>query len=107
MYARVVVCQSKAGRSEQVGQKLENDALPILQKQPGFVDFLTLSDSTDPERLVCISFWTMREDAEKYNRQLYYTIADMVQPLLEYPATLESFEVKASTVHRIAVDRAA
>jgi hypothetical protein len=31
----------------------------------------------------------------------------MVQPLLEYPATLESFEVKASTVHGIAVDRAA
>jgi hypothetical protein len=41
MFARVVECHSKVGRSEQVGNKLENDVLPILQKQPGFVDFLT------------------------------------------------------------------
>jgi hypothetical protein len=34
MFARVVECQSKVGRSEQVGSKLKNDILPILQKQP-------------------------------------------------------------------------
>jgi hypothetical protein len=55
MFARVVECQSKVGRSEQVGSKLNNDVLPILQKQPGFVDFLTLSDKTNPARMVCIS----------------------------------------------------
>ncbi|MGO9087628.1 MAG: hypothetical protein ACLQBK_20615 [Candidatus Sulfotelmatobacter sp.] len=49
--ARVVECQSKAGRSEQADNKLKNDVLPILQEQPGFVDFLTLSDKKDPERL--------------------------------------------------------
>lgn len=70
MFARVVVCQSKAGQSGQVGTKLEEDVLPILQKQPGFVDFLTLSDKSEPERLVCVSFWTLREDAETYNRQI-------------------------------------
>jgi hypothetical protein len=41
MFARVVGCRSKAGRSDQVGNKLDNEVLPILQKQPGFVDFLT------------------------------------------------------------------
>jgi len=35
MLARVVECQSKAGRSKEVGTKLENDVLQILQKQPG------------------------------------------------------------------------
>jgi quinol monooxygenase YgiN len=65
MFARVVECQSKAGRSEQIGNGLENDVLPILQKQLGFVDFLMLSDTTNPARLVCISFWTSREDAEE------------------------------------------
>jgi len=74
MFARVVECQSKGGRSEQVGNKLKNNILPILQKQPGFVDFLTLSDKTNPERLVCISFWTSQEDAEEYHRHHYDTI---------------------------------
>lgn len=52
MFPRVVECLSIVGRSKQVGGKLENVILPILQKQPGFVDFLTLSDTTNPERAV-------------------------------------------------------
>ena len=107
MFARVVECQSKAGRSEQVGNKLVNDVLPVLEKQPGFVDFLTLSDRTNPERLICISFWTLREDAEEYHRQYYYLITDMLKPVLDSPPTLKIFAVNASTAHRIAVGRAA
>jgi quinol monooxygenase YgiN len=107
MFARVVECQSKVGRREQVGSKLKNEILPILQKQPGFVDFLTLSDKTNPERLVCISFWTSREEAEEYHRQYYDTITDTLKPVLESPPTLETFEVNTSTAHRIVVGRAA
>ena len=107
MFARVVDCQSKVGRSEQVGSKLENDLLQILQKLPGFVDFLTLSDKTNPERLVCISFWTSREDADEYHRQHYDTITNILKPVLESAPTLKTFTVSASTAHRIAVDRAA
>jgi heme-degrading monooxygenase HmoA len=107
MFACVVECQSKAGRSEQVGNKLENDILPILQKQRGFVDLLTLSDKTNPERLVCISFWISREDAEEYHLQHHYTITDILKPVLESPPTLETFAVNVSTAHCIAVGRAA
>ena len=108
MFARVVECQSTVGRSEQVARKLNNDVLPILQKQPGFVNFLTLSDKTTAERLVCVSFWTSREgDAEEYHRQHYETITNMLKPVLESPPTLKSFTVSASTAHRIAVSRAA
>jgi len=107
MFARVVECQSKAGRSEQIGNKLKDDVLPLLEGQPGFVDFLILSDKTNPERLMCISFWTSRQDAEEYHRQHYDTINDMLKPVLESPPTLETFTVNASTAHRIAVDRAA
>jgi len=107
MFASVVVCQSKAGRSELVGNKLNNNVLPILQQQVGFVDFLTLADNTDPDRLVCISFWTLPEGTEQYDRQHYYSINDTLRPLLESPATLEVFEVNASTARRIALGRAA
>jgi heme-degrading monooxygenase HmoA len=74
MFARVVECHSKVGRSGQVGNKLSNSVLPILQQQVGFVDFLMLADKTDPERLVCISFWTSQEDADEYDSQHYYAI---------------------------------
>jgi hypothetical protein len=107
MFARVVECQSKVGRSEQVGSKLNNDVLPILQKQPGFVDFLTLSDKTNPAGWCASAFWTSREDAEEFYRQHYDTITEVLKPILESPPTFETFAVNASTAHRIAVARAA
>jgi len=107
MFARVVECQSKVGRSQQVGSKLQNEVLPILQKQPVFVDFLTLADKTRPERLVCISLWTPREAAWEHHRQHYDTITELLITVLESPPTLEIFAVNASTVHRIAAGGAA
>jgi len=107
MVARVVECQTKVGRSEQVAHKLNKDVLSIFQKQPDFVDSLTLSDKTNQERLACISFWNSRQDAEEYHRQHYDTITDFLMPILASPPTFETFAVNASTAHRIAVGRAA
>ena len=98
MLARVVKCQSKSGRIDQLGDKLSNDVLPMLQMQPGFVDFLALSDKTDPTKLLCISFWTSGEDAEGYHRRHYYAIADALKAVVESPPTLETFVVSVSTV---------
>jgi quinol monooxygenase YgiN len=107
MFARVVECQAKDGRGMQISTKVTNEVLPILQKQPGFVDFLALSDKTNAERLVCISFWNPREDAEEYHRKHYQTITNMLKPVLDSPPTLKTFAVSASTAHHIAVGRAA
>lgn len=107
MFAHIVECHAKADQSAQIGNKLKNDVLPILQKQRGFVDFLTLSNKANPEKLVCISFWTSRADAEGYPGEHYDTITDMLKSVLESPPTLETFAVDVSTAHRIAVGRAA
>ena len=48
MFPRVVECLSIVGRSKRAGSKPEHEVLPVFQKQPGFVDFLTLSDKTTP-----------------------------------------------------------
>jgi quinol monooxygenase YgiN len=107
MLARIVECQAKSGRGEELSTKVRNDVLPILQTQPGFVDFLALSDKASPQRVVCISLWSSREDADKYHQQHYDTITDMLKPLLQSAPTLETFTVSASTAHRIAAVRAA
>lgn len=102
MFARVVECQAKDGRGVLIGTRVTNDVLPILQEQPGFVDFFALSDKTNTERLLCISFWVSREDAEQYHRRHYEAIANMLMPVLVSPPTLKTITVSASTAHRIA-----
>jgi heme-degrading monooxygenase HmoA len=93
---------SKDSKGAQISTKMTNHVLPCLQKQPGFVDFFALSDTTNAERLVCVSFWTSREgDAEEYHRQHNEMITNMLKPVLESPPTLKTFTVSASTAHRI------
>jgi hypothetical protein len=107
MFALVEECQAKDGSRVQTSDKVTKDVLPILQKQPGFVDFVALSEETNAERLVCISFWTAPEDAEEYHRQHYETITNMLKPVLEFPPTLKIYAVSASTAHRIGIRQAA
>lgn len=102
MFARVVECQAKDGKGVQIGHKVMNDVLPNLQKQPGFVDLFVLSDKANAERLMCISFWTSRGDAEEYDRHHYETITSILEQVLESPPRQETFTVSASTAHRIA-----
>jgi heme-degrading monooxygenase HmoA len=107
MFAYVLDFQAKNGRRELIESQLTSGVLPTLQKQPGFVDLLTLSDTTDPERLVCVSFWTSREATEEYHEQNYREITTLLESVLDSPPALQGFTVKASTAYHIQVDRAA
>jgi hypothetical protein len=90
MFARVLECQAKDGRGVQISITMTNDVLPILQVQPGFVDFFAFSDKTNAEKLVCISFWTLG-DTEEFHRHHYETVTNMLEPVLECPPTLKTF----------------
>jgi heme-degrading monooxygenase HmoA len=107
MFAHVLDCQARIGRSKQIGSTLATYILRTLQGQSGFVDFLVLSDTTDDERFVCVSFWTSREGAEEYYHQHYEEIINILKSALESPPALQGFTVKASTAYRIAAGTAA
>jgi heme-degrading monooxygenase HmoA len=107
MFTRIVECQAKKGKTEEVAKKVRNEVLPILQKQPGFIDLVALRDSKDDERIVCLSFWNSKENAEIYHREHYGTIVQMLSSELQANPGLETLQVEISTAHRIAVGRAA
>ena len=107
MFTRIVECRVKPEKREEFNNKLRNDVLPILQKQPGFVDLIGLTSETDPERAVSVSFWKSKEDAERYHREQYQRIVDTLKPALRKDPTVETFNVDTSTTHRIGAVKAA
>ena len=56
---------------------------------------------------MALSFWTRREDAERYQREQFQNIAAMLQPLCEGRPVISTFEVNSSTVHHIDFGKAA
>ena len=107
MFTRIVECNVKPGKKDEFSNKLRNEALPILQKQPGFVDLIELVSESDPEQIVSISFWRSKEDAERYHREGYNRVLEMLKPHLRQDPTVQTYTVDTSTTHRIAAGKAA
>jgi len=91
----------KVNSAKEFTQTLENEVIPVLRKQKGFKDEITL---IAPERndAVGISFWDRKEDAEAYNREQYQDVLKTLSKVLDGTPKVESFEVANSTSHQIA-----
>jgi quinol monooxygenase YgiN len=107
MFTRIVECHVKSDKRDELTNKLRNEVLPILQKQPGFVDLVGLTHTADPDRIVSISTWQSREAAERYHNEHFNRIVDMLRPLLKATPIVDTYTVDTSTTHKIAAGRAA
>jgi quinol monooxygenase YgiN len=107
MFTRVVAMTSKSGKSQELANLIDAKAVPILKQQRGFVDEIVLVAHTEPDRVLALSFWNNKEDAEKYQRDHYQTIHDALRDLLETEPDIQTFEVHTSLGHNIAGQKAA
>ena len=107
MYTRVVELTTKPGKARELSETINDKVLPILKKQAGFVDEAVLVSDTESTRVLGLSFWNKREDAERYHREQYPKINEILRPLLEAEPVIRTFDVHTSTTHRITAGKAA
>ena len=107
MFTRVVELVSKSGKSRELSSVINEKIVPILKKQAGFVDEIVLVSDADSNRVLAISFWKTREDAERYQRGQYNNVRETLQPLLEAEPVVRTFDVHTSTGHKITAGKAA
>jgi heme-degrading monooxygenase HmoA len=107
MYTSVVDLTTKHGTARELTQAIDDIVLPILKKQTGFVDETVIVSDTEPNRILAISFWNTREDAQRYEREQFDTVQKTVQHLLETAPVVRTFDVHTSTTHRIAAGKTA
>ena len=108
MFVRVVEATAKLGKRNEITTILTSDLLPLLKKQQGFVDAVGLSGDTRPDEGVTLTFWTTKDDAEKFyaTQKFKSKILDRITPLLE-GMKVRTFNVETSTFHKIAASKAA
>jgi heme-degrading monooxygenase HmoA len=107
MFTRVVEIHTKTGKARDFNATLNEKVLPILQKQPGFVDEITLVSANEADRVLALSFWDNEEQAERYNREQFPKIQEMIQGLLDTAPKVQTFNVDTSTMHKITKGKAA
>ena len=107
MYTRIVELTTKPGKNRQLADTINEKVLPILKKQKGFVDETVLIADKEANRVLGLSFWNTKEDAEQYHRGEYSKVRETLQHLLEFEPVIRTYEVHTSTTHRIAAGKAA
>ena len=107
MFTRVVEITTKTGKSHELANTIHEKVLPILKKQSGFVDETVLTSDMESNRVLALSFWKTKDDAERYHREQYPKINEILASLLETAPVIRTFNVHTSTPHKIAVGKAA
>jgi len=65
------------------------------------------SPDVEPDRLLTLTFWKTREQAELYNQKTYPAVKEVLLASLETDPVVRTFNVARSTTRNIAMGRAA
>ena len=101
MFARSVTIRLKPNSAVEFNRTFEKDILPLLQKQKGFRDEISLVASNGSEA-VGISLWDQKENAEAYNRTTYPEVQKLLSKVSEGTPQVQTYEVGSSTFHKVA-----
>ncbi len=105
MFARSVTMRLKPNTVLEFNKTLEKEIMPLLQKQKGFRDELTLVSSNGSE-VLGISLWDQKQDAEAYNRAAYPDVQKILSKVIEGTPQVQTYEVSLSTIHKTASQHA-
>ena len=102
MFARNVSFHLKSNMLSDYTRTLENEILPLLRKQKGFKDEITLSNPGSLD-VIAISLWDSKANAEAYNTNAYPQVLKTVARMIDGTPNVQTFEEVTSTFHHVAV----
>jgi heme-degrading monooxygenase HmoA len=106
MYMLFIDGDLKPGKKDEFLKAWNSQILPLLKKQPGFVDeILLVEESVEQPR--GLSFWKTREDGERYLREGFPQAKDFVQHLMQGSPNIRKFEVESAQTFNIRGRKAA
>ena len=102
MYARNVSLRLKSNMQSDYTHTVENQILPILRKQKGFKEEITLC-SPGSQDAVSISMWESKHNADDYNTNTYPEVLKTLAKVIDGTPRVHNYETVVSTFHKVAV----
>lgn len=96
MFARVLEFTPVLDKRNEFVKTIKNEVLPILKKQSGFLEMLPLFPETTNEKAIIISLWMDRKDAERYERDTFTKVEQIVKPYLNTQIVVRHLEVETT-----------
>ena len=106
MLSRLITCTIDPAKVNEFKNALNNQILPRIQSQPGFVENI---ESLDPAtgQFSCMTLWKTAADVENYDKGLFKEVAASLGPLMQGNPTVQTLPVENSSVHHLKAGKAA
>ena len=101
MFVRKVSVRLKTDGAGEFIRKMEEEIIPLLRKQHGFLDELTLISQGGKE-VYAYSFWENSADAEKYEQASFAQVTKLLAGLIDGARRTHTYMVANSTFHKMA-----
>ncbi len=97
MIARILNFEVKLEKKEEFVKVVKNQVLPILKKQTGFLEILPFfPEKMREEKAITISLWTTKSDAERFEREIYPKVLDILKPFLKTPVEVNYYSLETT-----------
>jgi heme-degrading monooxygenase HmoA len=101
MFARNVSIHLKSNALSDYARTFENDTVPLLRKQKGFRDEITLSNPGSLD-VIAITLWDSKANAEAYNTNTYPEVLRTLARMIDGTPKVQTFETVTATFHNVA-----
>ncbi|HEX2713645.1 MAG TPA: hypothetical protein VHM88_15710 [Candidatus Acidoferrales bacterium] len=100
MFSRIITCTVNPAKVSEFRTAVNNQFLPRIQSQPGFIDNI---ESLDPVtgQFNCVTLWKTASDVENYDKGLFQEVAAALGPLMQGGPTVQTLPVENSSVHHV------
>jgi hypothetical protein len=96
MFARIVEFIPKLEKKEESVKVIRNEVLPILKQQTGFMELLPFFPETETEKVIAITLWTEKRNAERYERKVFPKVEEILEPYLTTPITFKAYNLETT-----------
>jgi heme-degrading monooxygenase HmoA len=102
MFARIIEFIPKQENREEIVKVIRKEVLPVLKSQPGFLEILPFVPETKTEKLVTVTLWAEKRDAERYEREIYPKVEGILNPYLATMISCKHYHVETSVCKHFA-----
>lgn len=96
MFARILEFIPKLEKKEEFIRVVKDEVLPILKKQHGFLEILPFVPELKNEKVITISLWTEKKELERYEREWFPKVEEIMKPYLTTPITFKYYTVETT-----------
>jgi hypothetical protein len=100
VYARNVTFRIRANMQSDYTRTFENQILPLLKKQDGFKEEITLCNPGSQDA-VSISLWEHKSDADDYNIRAYPEVLKTLANVIDGTPRIQTFGTVVSTFQNV------